>query len=69
MIEKQSLNIPARFYSRLWLLQEYVYLTLEKILVTESGARRSYNWADFLKFIFFNWGGDKLISEYFDSKF
>ena len=42
---------------------------VEKILVTESGARRRYNWADFLKFIFFNWGGDKLISEYFDSKF
>ena len=42
---------------------------VEKILVIESGARRSYNWADFLKFIFFNWGGDKLISEYFDSKF
>lgn len=38
---------------------------VEKILVTESGARRNYNWAYFLKFRFFNWGGDKLISEYF----
>ena len=43
MIEKQSLNIPAQFYSRLWLLQEYVYATLEKILVTESGAHRILN--------------------------
>ena len=39
-----------------------IYSTLKKILVSESGTRRSSNWANFGRFP----GGCKLISEYFE---
>ena len=41
------LTIENEFlHSRLWLLQGYVYPTLKKILITESGAWQSSNWAN-----------------------
>ena len=62
MKEEESLNFLTRFF----MITIRVHLShFEKILITESGDGRSSTGHAFDKFF----GGDKLISEYFGSKF
>ena len=47
MMEKKSLNFLTQFYNHLGLLEGLDLFHFEKILISESGTRRSSNWANF----------------------